>query len=364
MNFLSKTKLSIQLAKNKVKKSFTVPYSQLLKEFKIDKFQIKNILTGGKFLFQSIQDKLEKSIQTNHEEVLLSQSRRWAKTITWILIGGTSFGISWLALAKTEEIVIAKGKLEPISGVVDVQMPISGIAKSILVEEGERVKKGQLLINLDSEVTLSRNRSITKNLQINKNILSKLDYLLKEGAVSEIQYLEQRKKVNELENKLKENEVNLKYQKIISPIAGTVFDLQPWGPGYVAQGSTPLLKIVPDDSLQASIEINSKSIGFVSIGKRADISIDSFPSSDFGVVEGEVIKISSDALAPDPRIGKDYRFPAYIKLDTQYLQLNQNRKLRLQPGMSLTANIKLRKVSYLQLLLSTFREKSESLKQI
>ena len=38
--------------------------------------------------------------------------------------------------------------------------------------------------------------------------------------------------------------------------------------------------------------------------------------------------------------------------------------LPLQVGMSLTANIKLRKVSYLQLLLREFQDKAESLQRL
>ena len=44
--------------------------------------------------------------------------------------------------------------------------------------------------------------------------------------------------------------------------------------------------------------------------------------------------------------------------------LKSGKKLNLQAGMSLTANIKLRKVTYLQLLLSNFTEKADSLKAI
>ena len=100
------------------------------------------------------------------------------------------------------------------------------------------------------------------------------------------------------------------------------------------------------------------------MNKKADISIDSFPASDFGVVEGKVISIGSDALPPDPRTGKDYRFPAKVRLDNQYLALKSGKKLPLQAGMSLTANIKLRKVTYFQLLLNKFTDRAESLKSI
>lgn len=123
------------------------------------------------------------------------------------------------------------------------------------------------------------------------------------------------------------------------------------------------MKIVPYNRLKAKVEIESSKIGFVREGKPVEISIDSFPSSDFGVVHGTVKRIGSDALAPDER-NSTYRYPAEIQLEAQQLQIKNGAVLPLQVGMSLKANIKLRKVSYLQLLLGEFRNKAESLKQI
>ena len=53
-----------------------------------------------------------------------------------------------------------------------------------------------------------------------------------------------------------------------------------------------------------------------------------------------------------------------ICLDNQQLRLKSGSSLPLQVGMSLTANIKLRKVSYLQLLLGEFQDKAESLQRL
>tara|TARA_Y100001968_G_C19407728_1_gene744618 strand:+ start:255 stop:1385 length:1131 start_codon:yes stop_codon:yes gene_type:complete len=314
--------------------------------------------------FQSLQDYIEQKIKSNNDEVVLQQAKFWAEAITWTLIGGTTFAIGWLSLAKTEEIVIAQGKLEPKSGVIDVQMPLEGITKEILVKEGDRVKKDQILILLDTDVTEANQIALLKTLEINQEILKSLKYLSEQGASSKIQYLQQLNKVEDIKTKIKENEVTIKYQKITSPIDGIIFDMQPKGPGYVARASEPVLKVVPLDKLQAEIEIQSSDIGFINIGKKADISIDSFPSTDFGVIEGEIIRIGSDALPPEPNLNKSYRFPGIIKLDTQHLTIKSGRKLPLQAGMSITANIKLRKVSYLQLLLNNFKDKADSIKQL
>jgi HlyD family secretion protein len=70
-------------------------------------------------------------------------------------------------------------------------------------------------------------------------------------------------------------------------------------------------------------------------------------------------------LAPDQQEQRqEYSFPVTIQLSKQILQLKSGSKLPLQVGMSLTANIKLRKVSYLQLLLGEFQDKAESLQRL
>ena len=49
-----------------------------------------------------------------YDESVLQQGRFWMRTVTWSLIGTTVFGVAWLALARTEEIVVASGQLEPV----------------------------------------------------------------------------------------------------------------------------------------------------------------------------------------------------------------------------------------------------------
>jgi hemolysin D len=382
---------------------------------------------GPGALFRSAQNRLERSISSDHQDVVLQQSRFWARSISWTLMGVTAFAIGWLALAKTEEIVTAPGKLEPVGVVKDVQMPVGGVVEKVLVKEGERVKKGQVLLRLDTETTLDRRNSTEKtiafkeqqlllkrdelarylqvndteqrkliqNLALEQDVMGRLELLSKQGAVQELQYLAQRNKVQDvigqlaqtradrlrqvaileqgvrqiegeladLRSKLIELNVNIRYQEIRAPESGVVFELKPKTRGFVAQTSEPVMKVVPFDRLEARVEVPSRSIGFVKVGRMADISIDSFPASDFGVLHGQVRRIGSDALPPD-QLKQFYRFPVDIRLDTQKLRLRDGQALPLQVGMSLTANIKLRKVTYLQLLLSDFKDKADALRRI
>ena len=376
---------------------------------------------------EKTQNRLENFIKIDENKSAMQQPRFWARSITSSLIAITAFGIGWLSLAKTEQIVNVRGKLEPLGTVRDIQMPVGGVVSKVLVSEGEKVKKGQTLLLLDTEATRDRQNSLQetirykqsqlelketelrrylelndteqavlrKSLKMEQNIMQRFEDLSRVGASAEIQSLQQRNKVQEVKGRLEktivdrlrqkaileqslkqlkseladmrsrliEINVNIRYQEIKSPASGVVFDLKANNAGFVAQTSEPVLKVVPFDKLEARVEIPSRDIGFVSVGKPVDISIDSYPASDFGVLVGTVRRIGSDALPPN-QTRTEFMFPADIKLNSQQLSLKKGLDLPLQVGMSLTANIKLRKVTYLQLILSQFRDKAESLQQL
>ena len=381
-------------------------------------------------LLKRAQSALEQRVSvSNHDETVLQQSRFWMRAISWGLMATTGAAITWLALAHTEEIVVAPGSLQPIGSVKEIQMPVGGIADKILVKDGDKVKAGQVLMRLDTEASAQKLKSLRESLGLKeaqlalkrvelqrflslnqdsigtlkqrvtfeKEIMDRLASLAKVGASAELQYLQQRNTVQEVEGRLRETRldglrleaiqeqeiqrlrseladlrsqlteinVTLRYQALRSPVDGIVFDLKPKSPGYAAQSTEAVMKIVPYNAMEARVEIPSSKIGFVLKGMPVDISIDSFPATDFGVLEGSVRQLGSDALPPDPaKQQTEFRYPALIQLASQQLKLKGGQRLALQVGMSLTANIKLRKVSYLQMLLSGFRDKAGSLQRI
>ncbi|MEM7553928.1 MAG: HlyD family efflux transporter periplasmic adaptor subunit [Cyanobacteria bacterium P01_A01_bin.84] len=172
--------------------------------------------------------------------------------------------------------------------------------------------------------------------------------------------LENQQKINEIDSQLSQIKVTLKYQTILSPINGTVFELKPSLPGFVVNSSEPMLKVVPNDNLIAKVFITNKDIGFVQQGQKVDIRIDSFPFHEFGDIKGELIWIGSDALPPD-QIHPFYRFPAKVRLNKQIL-LNNGGKLKLQSGMSVSTNIKLRKRTIISIFTDMVLKKVESFK--
>jgi HlyD family secretion protein len=466
---------------------------------------------------------------------VLQQSNFWSRAMLWTLLVGSSLAMVWACTAQIEEAIPATGKLEPQGAVKDVQVPMNGVVKTVNIKDGQRVKKGDLLLTIDpttakaqldslqkvrttllqenefyqsqlngisttaivsippqflsltksrtalaAETNLLRaqldgngqsNLSATqqerlksnqaelntrstaaqlageqierqlaqtqvklemarKNLALNQGILNNVEPLATTGAISKIQFLKQQQEVftnqsevaqleqeiarlqlsiqeaqikventvavdrKDFTKQLSDNEQkiaeidsqitkaivenNKKLAEITSQIAqaaqtlnygelratadGVIFELKANTPGYVANPTEAILKIVPEDALIAKVSITNQDIGFIREGMIVDVRIDSFPFSEFGDIKGNVTWIGSDALPPT-QIQPLYTFPAKIKLERQALSTN-GRQISLQSGMSLNANIKVRKRTVISILTDQFAKVSESLNHV
>ena len=469
------------------------------------------------------------------QPVILEQPAVWSRVVVWLLVAMTTSALAWAAIAKIEEAVPATGKLEPQGSVKEIKAPTGGVVREIHVQDGQVVKKGELLVTFDptapaadlESLTKLRNsllrenqfyttavsgigqddgdlgsltrlraaliaenefyqaqinglnvnqrtggefnstqqqlltnaraeyqsrvtdaqlriRELEKQLSqtqvqlvtakkvvgLNQQILDRIEPVAKEGAISQLQYqrqqqevltrqaeverltgeqqrilvqisqareqlqntislsakdvftkiadnqkkiaeinvdlvrfrLENNKKISEIDGQLSKAKLALQYQELRSPVNGVVFDLQANSQGFVANSSEPILRVVPNENLVASVYITNKDIGFVQPGMATDIKIESFPESEFGSIKGKLVSIGSDALAPTQE-RPFYAFPAKIQLETQSL-LTNGRKLPLQSGMSVNCNIKVRKRTVLSIFLDMFDKKVNSLQNV
>lgn len=70
-----------------------------------------------------------------------------------VLMGGFVVMAGWLVLGKTDIIASASGRIVPTGQVQLVQPAEAGVVRRILVQDGDRVKKGQVLVLLDPTVS-------------------------------------------------------------------------------------------------------------------------------------------------------------------------------------------------------------------
>ncbi|AFY99406.1 HlyD family efflux transporter periplasmic adaptor subunit [Calothrix sp. PCC 6303] len=219
-----------------------------------------------------------------------------------------------------------------------------------------------------NKITAQYQEDILSRITGNQKSIAEIDSQLMKTIV------ENQKKIHEIDSQLSQAQTKLKYQSITAPHDGTIFDLKPNTPGFVANPNEPILKIVPNSHLFAKIFITNKDIGFVKENyqqsgckfeldkcPQVDIRVDSYPFQEYGDIKGELISIGSDALPPD-QINPYWRFPAKVRLNQQAIALSGNTKLPLQSGMSINANIKLRKRTIISIFTDFFTTKAESFK--
>jgi hemolysin D len=136
---------------------------------------------------------------------------------------------------------------------------------------------------------------------------------------------------------------------LTSPIDGVVARLAVHTLGAVVKPADALLLVVPkDEELIVEAMVLNKDIGFVREGQAAEVKLEAFPFTRYGVVAGEVESISRDAVE-DEKLG--LVFPCQVKLSREFLHIGA-RKFNLAPGLAATAEIKTDERRIIEFLLS------------
>ncbi|HUH42609.1 MAG TPA: biotin/lipoyl-binding protein, partial [Sulfurimonas sp.] len=88
-------------------------------------------------------------------------------------------GLLWLFFAKIDVVVSARGKVIPIGEIKTLQPIEMGVVSAIRVKEGQQVKKGEVLIEIDPSITATDLESKQKNLSLLELEISRLNALIK-----------------------------------------------------------------------------------------------------------------------------------------------------------------------------------------
>jgi hemolysin D len=180
-------------------------------------------------------------------------------------------------------------------------------------------------------------------------------------------------KANGLAQDLIKAQQKTRLQQLTSPVDGVVQQLAVHTVGGVVTPAQSLLVIVPDDSqLEVEAMVSNRDIGFVEPGQGAEIKIDTFNFTRYGLLHGEVLSISQDAIIRDKQenrtsdrapgtehdssepAGQELNYSARISLDRTRMQV-EDRLVNLAPGMAVTVEIKTGSRTILSYLLSPLR---------
>ncbi|MEH2613052.1 HlyD family type I secretion periplasmic adaptor subunit [Bradyrhizobium sp. AZCC 1693] len=177
-------------------------------------------------------------------------------------------------------------------------------------------------------------------------------------------------------------EQKTRLQLLTAPVDGVVQQLAVHTVGGVVTPAQPLLVLVPSDSrLEIEAMVSNSDIGFVHAGQPAEIKVDTFNFTRYGLLHGAVLSVSQDAVIRDrqqdrsgeralraanetsePK-GQELNYSARISLERTQMQID-DRLVNLSPGMAVTVEIKTGARSILSYLLSPLlRYRQETLRE-
>ena len=196
------------------------------------------------------------------------------------------------------------------------------------------------------------------------------------------EFAEADRKVAGLVQDLVKAEQRTKLQLLTAPVDGIVQQLAVHTIGGVVTPAQTLLVLVPvDGKLEIEATVPNRDIGFVHAGQEAEIKIDTFSFTRYGILHGKVLSISQDAISRDkpqdkpndkskgtesgtsePQ-GQELGFQARISLDRTQMQVGAE-PVNLTPGMAVTVEIKTGSRTLMSYLLSPLlKYRQESLRE-
>jgi hemolysin D len=189
-------------------------------------------------------------------------------------------------------------------------------------------------------------------------------------------------KANGLAQDLIKAEQKTRLQLLAAPVDGVVQQLAVHTVGGVVTPAQSLLVVVPSDSrLEIEAMVSNGDIGFVHSGQQAEIKIDTFNFTRYGLLHGEVLSVSQDAVLRDrqqdrsrdgaqggpnetsePK-GQELNYSARVSLDRTAMRID-DKMVNLSSGMAVTVEIKTGSRSILSYLLSPLlRYRQETLRE-
>lgn len=156
-----------------------------------------------------------------------------------------------------------------------------------------------------------------------------------------------------LASQLKQQEAILRQYTLTAPVSGRVESLAFRDAGAAVEAPQEVLKIVPEgEKLNAEVLIGNQDIGFLQLGQKVTVKIDTFDFTRYGWVEGTLVHLAADAME-DQELGLVYK--GVIELSQNDLLVN-NVSRQLEPGMTVSAEIKTGRRTVLSYLLSPMLE--------
>ena len=207
------------------------------------------------------------------------------------------------------------------SGTVEPQQSIpltfqaTGIVTQVLVQEGDAVRKGQLLATVDKSDNESMyNASVAKYRQA-KDAYDRLKSVYDKGSLPEIKWVEMETNLKQAQSQMELSKSNLSKSYLRAPVAG-IIGKRNVEPGQHSASAVSPLEIVRIERIYVKVAVPENEIGKIRKGLKATFSISALNDRTF---EGTITNVGVVA----DQISRTYE----VKIESA------NPQMLMKPGM-------------------------------
>jgi len=214
---------------------------------------------------------------------------------------------------------------------------LKNLADKKLVAEHSYLELEQQRLEQHHDLATQRNRlkEITAAIASAEQQRLALQAEFKRTTLTELAKTEER--ITALHQELIKAQQRTTLQRLTAPVSGVVQQLAIHTVGGVVTPAQQLMVIVPNEhTLEVEALVQNKDIGFVHAGQAAEIKIETFPFTKYGIIDAEIRHISNDAIA-DEKLGLIYA--ARVLMKKSVINVN-GKQVNLTPGMAVTVEIK------------------------
>lgn len=163
-----------------------------------------------------------------------------------------------------------------VQGIVEAQNSVTIVAempaliKKIYVKEGDRVKKGTLLVELDGESIQKQIDELDTKLRLATFVYEKQGNLRKENIGSELEYETAKNNKESLESALETAKTQLSKTRITAPYSGVVDDIFP-REGELAGPSLPMIRFVSLGEVNIKVDVPESYLTKIKKGDQVEV---------------------------------------------------------------------------------------------
>ncbi len=173
---------------------------------------------------------------------------------------------------------------------ITLKSEVAGRVTAIRFAEGQQVKKGQLLIQLDTDLLSAELAQTKANVDLAQSEYARYQSLYKEQQVSAIDYERKKAEVAQSQAAMNLVQAKLRQKEIRAPFTG-VIGLRQFSVGDVLQANQALVSLTSFSPLKADIKIPETSSTKINLKQAITFSVDAIPNL---VLNGQIVAMESN----------------------------------------------------------------------